>query len=710
MKKKNSWKEWAKRIIIIVIILAFLFLAIYPAIMPVFAADISTDTTSGVSNSLKTDGGTLIYTLSDGQISISSFSGELTDILIPSTIDNYPVTSIEDYAFANSSLSSIIVPDSVKSIGKGAFYLCEKLEKVDFGANIQSLGDYLFYYCSSLKQFTIPDSLSTIPSYFFYACFSLESVSIPDTITQISDYAFYACKKLPTINFPKNLKIIGNYSFYDCASFTSMTFPESLTTIGDYAFYHCEGLKSFTLSTNLSSFGSGVLLGCTSLSKIQVEKNNYYYKEIDGVLYTKDGKALICYPKGKNITSFKVPSGVLHIDNEAFSQCKDLTKIEFPNTLINICDYAFAECTGLTKISLPKSLKTLGYDAFYGCTGIKNIELPDSVTSIGEEVFADCTSLESIQLSKSLEDIGNFAFYGCMSLKSIDLPSSLSTLGTGLFIACTNLTKINVSKDSKNLFSDDGILFTKDKKELVAFPCNKNIEKYIVNKNIEKIRPYAFAFNRYIKEIELPDSLTYIGERAFEGLDITSIKIPKNVDSIDGGIFAFCIDLESVTVDKDNKNFIFENGILYDIDKAVIYDYLCSNKDEELVLDLSIAQLADSSFAGNKYLKSITLMNASASIGSDVFAECSDDLVLHSFETSTAAIYARNNGLKFAKINDDEIIQYTTKNQNNETKTTNTNKEVKSSQWHIVFWTTIGLLTLVVVCVVLLILRRKKFK
>ena len=139
MNKKNSIFTWIKRALIVILAIIFLVLAFYPA----FAEE--STTSKLISGELKTDGGTLIYTVTDNQASISSFSGELTDVVVPSSVDNYPIVAIEDYAFANSAMTSISLPDSVTTIGKGAFYLCESLKTVSLGKNVQSLGEYLFF-------------------------------------------------------------------------------------------------------------------------------------------------------------------------------------------------------------------------------------------------------------------------------------------------------------------------------------------------------------------------------------------------------------------------------------------------------------------------------------------------------------------------------------------------------------------------------------
>ena len=697
MNKKNSIFTWIKRALIVILAIIFLVLAFYPA----FAEE--STTSKVISGELKTDGGTLIYTVTDNQASISSFSGELTDVVVPSSVDNYPIVAIEDYAFANSAMTSISLPDSVTTIGKGAFYLCESLKTVSLGKNVQFLGEYLFYYCSSLESFSIPDSLTFVPGYFFYACFSLKDVTMPKTIQYIGDYGFYACKSLETISLPEGLTSIGNYAFYACP-FTKISFPKSLTQVGDYAFYFCSNLQSITITKAIQYFGTGSLLSCKSLNKIFVEEGNQYYSVSNNILFSYDKKVLVCYPESRNDFSYSIPNGVEKIANEAFSKCAVLKKITFPNTVKEIGDYAFAECTGLTALDLPSGLLSIGYDSFYSCTGLTKVVIPSTVTTLGVEAFAECTALKSVTLSSALQEIHNYAFFECKALESIKIPAKVEAIGIGLFIGCEKLSSITVDKGNSVLCAKDGVLYSKDMKELLVYPCAKDSKKVEIDKKVRSIAAYAFALNPHITEIVLPSKLESIGERAFEGLKITSISIPKTLEEMGGGIFACCYLLKDVVIDKKNTNFVFENGAIFSADKLTMYDYLCTNTEENVVLDVSLAEVKDSAFSGNKYIKTVTFLNASSSIGSAAFADCSEDLVLMSFPQSTASAYAQNNGLKFA-VTGEKVP--TTKATTKTTISSKTARENHTNQWKIVFWTTIGLLGLVVVSAVLIFLRRK---
>ncbi|MBO2527222.1 MAG: hypothetical protein CW335_03460, partial [Clostridiales bacterium] len=224
----------------------------------------------------------------------------LTSITIPDS-----VTSIGEYAFQNcSSLTSVTIPDSVTSIGEGAFSGCSSLTSMTvavenpsyssdaygvlFNKNktvliccpgsysgsytipdsVTSIGEGAFSGCSSLTSVTIPDSVTSIGDCAFEYCSSLTSVTIPDSVTSIGYWAFDGCSSLTSVTIPDSVTSIGYYVFSGCSSLTSVTIPDSVTSIGYDAFSGCSSLTSVTIPDSVTSIGDYAFWGCSSLTSV----------------------------------------------------------------------------------------------------------------------------------------------------------------------------------------------------------------------------------------------------------------------------------------------------------------------------------------------------------------------------------------------------------------------------------------------------------
>ncbi|MBQ9944140.1 MAG: leucine-rich repeat domain-containing protein, partial [Clostridia bacterium] len=192
---------------------------------------------------------------------------------------------------------------------------------------------------------------------------------------------------------------IGDRAFHGCYSLTSITLPEGLTSIGDRAFSGCFSLTGITLPDSVTEMGINPFIGCEKLTDIRVSADQPVFATIDGVLFNKAEKKLICYPRAFTATEYQVPRGICSIGDYAFSGCYSLTGIILPEGLTSIGDYAFFRCTSLMNITLPEGLIHIGDDTFFGCDSLTSITLPDSVTEMGINPFIGCEKLTDIRVS-----------------------------------------------------------------------------------------------------------------------------------------------------------------------------------------------------------------------------------------------------------------------------------------------------------------------
>lgn len=186
---------------------------------------------------------------------------------------------------------------------------------------------------------------------------------------------------------------IGYRAFYSCESLKNITLPDSVTAIGDYAFNDCSSLTSITIPDSVASVGANPFLGCEALTKIMVSPEHPALAVIDGILFSKADKRLVCYPKAFTETAYAIPQGITRIGDRAFYNCIGLTSITIPDSVTSIGNWVFSYCTSLTGITIPDSVTSIGEYAFACCASLTSITIPDSVTSIGNWVFFGCNNL-----------------------------------------------------------------------------------------------------------------------------------------------------------------------------------------------------------------------------------------------------------------------------------------------------------------------------
>jgi len=279
------------------------------------------------------------------------------------------------------------------------------------------------YQSGDYQYILLEDGTAEITDYTGTA----ETLTVPDTldgyrVTSIGDDAFAYCRSLTNITLPDGVTSIGDDAFAYCRSLTNITLPDGVTSIGDDAFFYCDSLTSITLPDSVTQIGANPFQSCEKLTAIRVSPNHPVLATIDGVLFDKTEKKLICYPCAFTASSYAVPNGILSIGDYAFYSCESLTSITLLDSVTSIGDCAFYSCYSLTSITLPDSVTSIGDCAFYSCSSLTSITLPDGLTSIGDMAFLRCSSLTSITLPDSLTSIGYKAFSSCPEQLTFTVP------------------------------------------------------------------------------------------------------------------------------------------------------------------------------------------------------------------------------------------------------------------------------------------------
>ncbi|MCL2139390.1 MAG: leucine-rich repeat domain-containing protein, partial [Treponema sp.] len=352
-----------------------------------------------------------------------------------------------DRPFFNYKVLSIIMPNSITSIGSYAFYYYAGLQSINMGNNVAAIKDSAFYYCDKLTDIVIPDSVTSIGDSAFSRCSALASVSIGNNVSAIGNSAFSECSNLGSIVIPDSVTSIGDSAFSRCSALASANIGNNVSAIGNSVFFECSNLGSIIIPDSVTSIGNSVFNGCNSLAAIDASPGNTMYSSIDGVLYNKTAASLIRYPIGKTTAMYNIPNSVSSIENEAFRSCSKLTSVIMPGNVTNIGDSAFNGCVGLTTVTIPDNVTNIGDYAFNGCVGLTTVTIPDNVTNIGDYAFSNCRGLASIIVGNKVSAIGNSAFDGCSALISITIPNSVTSIGGSAFNNCDNLPSVTIGKN-----------------------------------------------------------------------------------------------------------------------------------------------------------------------------------------------------------------------------------------------------------------------
>ena len=334
-----------------------------------------------------------------------------------------------------------------------------------------------------IKIVKIDPNVTSISRTVFDGCTNLTSINLPDGITSIGQDTFNDCKSLTSITIPDSVKKIGHMAFARCYSLASIIIPDGVKTIDDYAFAWCKNLTSVNMSNSVETIGDEAFTGCSSLKSINLSNR------------------------------------LTDIGYQTFSFCTSLSKITIPDSVKTIHIYAFSQCSNLTDITIPDSVTKIGYNAFEECTSLENLTLPSQLNTIDNYLFLNCHSLKTIDIPANVQSIGYFAFSGCNNLTTINIPKNVSSINHTAFSGCPLLTEVSVAADNIAYSSHNGVLFDKDREQLIFYPEGKTDASYTIPDGTIKIGEKSF-FNKHISSVTIPTSVTSIATRAFPAPEV----------------------------------------------------------------------------------------------------------------------------------------------------------------------------------------------
>ena len=483
-----------------------------------------------------------------------------------------------EYRGAMSENTSITIPESVTSIGGGAFAGCSNLVSITIPESVTKIGVRAFYGCSSLTYITIPEGVTSIGGSTFDGCSSLTSITIPEGVTSIGGSTFDGCSSLVSITFAGNSQLtsIGSSAFCNCSSLTSITIPESVTKIGNYAFEGCTSLKEVIIedgSTTLSLgyqlwgytlyggyyTGQGLFYDCP-LEKVYLGRNLRYeadYRYGYSPFYNKDA-----------LTNVVISNDVTEIGEYAFYRCDNLHSVTIGSGVRSIGDDAFSTpkkviwLTNTRPTGYAKAEGSINYViANYQYTSFENMKVYPYLSSMFEVEGVkyvpvsptertcdaiDCaynSTAAAINVSETVSFKGDdmtvkevmpFTFYGNKHIKEVSV-SHKGNVGNYAFYDCGGITDV-VASNQGSIGSH-------------AFSGCCSISSLAILEGVTSIGTCTFFACSNFTSLDIPETVTSIGNSAFSACrGITSITIPESVTSIVDNSFIDCSNVEDLIV------------------------------------------------------------------------------------------------------------------------------------------------------------------
>ena len=427
-----------------------LFIGEKPKITPVMNEDLSTETTEEELKEAYVDEWGVKYS-KDGR-KLLKVPGELSGAYSVKEGTRIICNSAFWYCL---SLSEIVIPNSVTSIGDLAFSFCSSLAEVVIPNSVVCINGNPFWYWNGKLECLSPSFVYENNILFnkdksriiSFRNQNLTSYVIPNNVTRIGDRAFSFCSSLAEVVIPNSVTRIGDSAFESCSSLAEVVIPNSVTRIGDSAFEGCSSLAEVIIPDSITGIGDRAFSFCSSLAEVII------------------------------------PNSVTNIGKGAFQLCSSLAEVVIPNSVTRIGDYAFSSCSSLAEVVIPNSVVCINGNPFHGWNGkldclslsfvyednilfnkdksriisFRNQELtsyviPNSVTRIGDYAFSSCSSLVEVVIPNSVTRIGDYAFLHCSSLSSIVIPVSVTIIGSYAFAGC-NFSN-NVKQELISRFGD----------------------------------------------------------------------------------------------------------------------------------------------------------------------------------------------------------------------------------------------------------------
>ncbi len=564
-----------------------------------------------------TEGLQMTLQVSTNTYAVTGYTGGEEVVVIPSTYKGLDVTAISARAFeGNSTITKAVIPNSVITVGLGAFSECYNLKTVEMSSQLQLLGANAFSNCIKLESVTLPDSLQNIGGEAFFGCTALRELYLSNQLVNIGTNIIRGCNALEKLTLPGRITLIslvGDTNDNIPASLTEICVADGSEVICANMLLNCAQIEALTIPATVASVGENVFSGCTALASVRYGGEIADWCEIDFANAASTPDSYRLYIKDTEATSvmFSQQTGVKPY---VFNGCISLETVIIPEEIKSIGDGAFDGCTAIRQATIPtiaisyipkNSLQTVVLNsgtnipasAFSRCITLTSVTIPDSVTSIGASAFSGCTGLTSVTVPDSVTSIGSAAFSGCSSLTSLTIPfvggsvSATSASESTLFGYIFGTTAYTGGAAKTQCYSSSSSAYT----------------TYYIPSGLKKVTVTG-------------GQLLY---GAFSGYtDLTSVTIGSGVTSIGSNTFSGCTALASVNYAGTVAGWCGITGLgnLMASGRAL---FINGNRvTGELVIPDGVTSIAAAAFRYCNGLTSVTIPASVTSVASNAFTGC----------------------------------------------------------------------------------------